>query len=86
MQHDEKFDEQKGNLKELGGKVQKAAGDITGDKELEAKGHENEAKGKAQGVFGKVKNAVGDAVDNVKDAVDPNHDHAAHSKDTTTRP
>ena len=41
------------------GKVKEEAGDITGDKDLEA-------EGKAQGAFGDVK----EAADDVKDAVD----------------
>ena len=81
--HDEKFDEQRGGLKEFGGKVQKAAGDITGNDDLENEGRKTETEGKAQGLFGKAKNAVGEAVDNVKDALDPNNKDAM--VDDTTR-
>jgi uncharacterized protein YjbJ (UPF0337 family) len=70
--HDKNFDQEKGGMKEFGGKVQHAAGDITGDEELQAKGSANETKGKAQNIFGKAKDAVGDAADKVKDALDPN--------------
>ncbi len=81
--HDDKLDEQRGGLKEFGGKVEKAAGDITGNDDLKNEGRKNEAGGKAQNIFGKAKNAVGDAVDNVKDAIDPNNKDSM--VDDTTR-
>ncbi len=71
--HDEKFDEQRGKVKEFGGSVERGAGEVLGDDELKAQGARKETEGKAQGFFGKAKNAVGDAVDNVKDALDPNN-------------
>ncbi len=49
----EKADQAKGRVKE-------AAGDLTGDKDLER-------EGKADRVSGEVKEKVGDAVDSVKD-------------------
>jgi uncharacterized protein YjbJ (UPF0337 family) len=42
------------------GKVKEEAGDITGDKDLEA-------EGRAQGAFGDVKEAAGDATDAAED-------------------
>ena len=51
----DKTDQAKGRIKE-------AAGDVTGDKDLQR-------EGKADRVAGEVKEKVGDAVDKVKDAV-----------------
>ncbi len=51
----DKIDQAKGRVKE-------AAGDVTGDKDLER-------EGKVDRVAGEVKEKVGDAVDKVKDAV-----------------
>ena len=51
----EKTDQAKGRAKE-------AAGDLTGDKDLER-------EGKTERVGGEVKEKVGDAVDKVKDAI-----------------
>lgn len=48
------------NMDDAKGKVKEAAGDVTGNKDLE-----NE--GKADQATGKVKEAVGDAADKVKD-------------------
>lgn len=70
--HDSEMDTQKGSMKEFGGKVEKAAGDFTGDEEMKARGAEKQAEGKAQNMWGKTKDAVGNAAENVKDAFDPN--------------
>jgi uncharacterized protein YjbJ (UPF0337 family) len=55
-----------GKTKEAFGRVQKAAGDLTGDAGLKAKGEKTEALGKAQGkpqgFLDKVKNTVKDIV------------------------
>jgi uncharacterized protein YjbJ (UPF0337 family) len=63
-----------GKTKEVVGRVQKAAGDLTDDAELKAKGHKTEAQGKAQGkpesFFDKVKDTVSNAVTAVTDKVD----------------
>lgn len=83
--HDEKFDEQKGKMKEVGGKAQQAVGDLTDDEEMRAKGAKNEAEGKTQGAFGKIKNAVGDLVDEAKDALDPNSKDPTHDDATRRR-
>ena len=49
-----------GATKELGGKVQ---GDVTGDRETQAKGTANEAKGAVENLYGQAKDAVRDAAD-----------------------
>ena len=68
---DEKFDQERGTLKDAGGKVERGAGDLVGDDQLRAKGTEDQAEGKAQNLFGKAKEAVGKAGEAVKDAVNP---------------
>jgi uncharacterized protein YjbJ (UPF0337 family) len=52
-----------GTTDDLKGRVKEAAGDLTGDKDLE-----NE--GKVDRATGKVKEKVGDVADKVKDALD----------------
>ena len=52
-----------GSLKNIGGKVKEAAGNVTGDEKLKA-------EGKADQVAGKVQNAVGGVKDSVRDADD----------------
>jgi uncharacterized protein YjbJ (UPF0337 family) len=51
-----------GSAHEVKGKVKEVAGNVTGDKKLEA-------EGKAEKVGGKVQNAVGNAKDTIRDAV-----------------
>ena len=82
---DEKFDQERGTLKEFGGKVQRGVGELTGDEEMEAKGAKNETEGKAQNLFGKAKDLVGDAAETVKDAFDPNSGDPEVDKDYRTR-
>jgi uncharacterized protein YjbJ (UPF0337 family) len=52
-----------GSLKNIGGKIKEAAGNITGDEKLKA-------EGKADQVAGKVQNAVGGVKDTVRDGDD----------------
>jgi uncharacterized protein YjbJ (UPF0337 family) len=77
--HDKEMDREKGAFKDFGGKVEEAAGNLTGDTEMQARGSEKQAEGKAQNLWGKTKDAAGNLVDDVKDAFDPN------SKDPNTR-
>lgn len=51
-------DQAKGHLKDIGGKVQEKAGEITGNRSEQAKGMANQAEGKVQKGIGDVKNAV----------------------------
>ena len=48
----------------LGGRVKEAAGDLTGDKDLQREGKVDQAAGD-------VKEKIGDASDKVKDVVNP---------------
>ena len=52
-----------GAAKEFGGKVQGAVGDVTGDRETQAKGAANEAKGNVENLYGQAKDAVRDVAD-----------------------
>ena len=62
-----------GAAKELDGKVQGAVGDLTDDRETQAKGTANEAKGAVENLYGQAKDAVRDVADQAggiaKDAV-----------------
>ena len=51
-----------GTLDDMKGRVKEAAGDLTGDKDLQREGKVDQAAGT-------VKDTVGDAADKVKDAV-----------------
>ena len=52
---------------EMKGRVKEAAGDLTGDKDLQREGEIDQATGK-------VKDAIDDAADKVKDVVDRDKD------------
>jgi uncharacterized protein YjbJ (UPF0337 family) len=56
-------DQVKGTAKDIAGKVQEEAGNLTGSKE-------QEAKGLAKQVEGKTQKKVGDAKEVVKDSID----------------
>jgi uncharacterized protein YjbJ (UPF0337 family) len=55
-------DQIKGELKDLGGKIQEEAGKLVGSKEQQAKGLQKQAEGKLQKGVGDLKEAVTDAV------------------------
>ncbi|MFB0493117.1 uncharacterized protein YjbJ (UPF0337 family) [Methylobacterium sp. OAE515] len=59
-----------GAEKELGGKVQGAVGDVTGDRETQAKGTANEVKGAAENLVGQAKDAVRDVAGQASDLAD----------------
>jgi uncharacterized protein YjbJ (UPF0337 family) len=59
-------DKLKGKGNEYAGRARKAAGDITGDEEMQSEGATQEMKGKAQGAWGDVK----DKAEDVKDRFD----------------
>ncbi len=63
----------KGRLDDIGnevkGKAQQAAGDLTGDDELKARGQGNETKGKVGQAAEDVKDAVKDTADDIKDTM-----------------
>src|SRR5579871_6584386 len=53
-------DELKGKAREAGGTVQEKAGQVTGDRKMEAEGNERKNEGKVEGAWGKAKDAAGD--------------------------
>lgn len=55
-------DQVKGELKDLGGKIQEETGKLTGNRKQEAKGLQKQAAGKLQKGVGNLKEAVSDAV------------------------
>ncbi len=60
-------DELKGKANEGMGSFQQKAGQMTGDRDMEAEGDARRTEGKAQGAWGKIKDAAGDTADAVKD-------------------
>lgn len=62
-------DQIKGAAKDLGGKVQEKAGELTGNDAQQLKGLKNQIEGKIQKGVGDVKEALGDALDDAKDKV-----------------
>jgi uncharacterized protein YjbJ (UPF0337 family) len=61
--------EVEGKFEQAKGWVKDKAGEVTGDRDLEAEGEAQNAEGKSQETWGKVKHGVGDVVDAVGDAV-----------------
>jgi uncharacterized protein YjbJ (UPF0337 family) len=55
-------DQVKGELKDLGGKIQEEAGKLVGSKEQQAKGLKKQAEGKLQKAVGNLKESVTDAI------------------------
>ena len=58
-----------GTARNIGGKIESAAGDLTGDQKLQAEGAADKLAGSAQRTFGKAADTVRDTVDDAKDAV-----------------
>lgn len=56
-------DQIKGAVKDVAGKVQEKAGEITGNDKQQVKGLKNQVEGKVQKGFGNVKEAFKDAND-----------------------
>ena len=50
-------DEIKGKMKDIAGRVERQAGEWTGDEETQAKGAAKQVQGKVQNTFGKAKDA-----------------------------
>ena len=58
-------DQVKGTAKDIAGKIQEGAGELTGDKEQEANGLAKQSEGKTQKKVADAKEAVKDAIDDV---------------------
>jgi uncharacterized protein YjbJ (UPF0337 family) len=63
-------DEVEGKWEQAKGWVKDKAGEVTGDRDLEAEGEVQRAEGNTQEAWGKVKSGVGDAIKGVGDAID----------------
>lgn len=59
-------DQIKGTAKDLGGKVQEKAGELTGSDKQQIKGLKNQVEGKIQKAIGDVKEALDDTLDGAK--------------------
>ena len=59
-------DQIKGGAKDIAGKVQQKAGELTGSEKQQVKGLKNQAEGKIQKGYGDVKEAIDDATDDAK--------------------
>jgi len=58
-------DQVKGNLKDIGGKIQETAGKVVGSNEQQAKGLANQVEGKAQAGLGDAKEVIKDKIDKI---------------------
>lgn len=56
-------DRVEGKVKDIAGRVERQAGEWTGDPEKEVKGAAKQAEGKTQNAWGKAKDAAKDALD-----------------------
>jgi uncharacterized protein YjbJ (UPF0337 family) len=61
-----------GTADEMKGRAKEAAGDLTDDDSLKAKGKADKASGKAKGLVDDMKDKAEDAVDKVKEKLDRN--------------
>lgn len=56
----------KGKAKDLGGRIERQAGEWTGDKEAQSEGTGRQIEGKVQNTFGKAKDKVRDVADDLE--------------------
>ena len=61
--------EAEGKWEQAKGWVKDKAGEVTGDRELEAEGEAQRVEGEGQETWGKVERGVGDTVDAIGDAI-----------------
>jgi uncharacterized protein YjbJ (UPF0337 family) len=59
-------DTMKGKMKDIGGRVERQAGEWTGDSKLQNEGAADQAKGKVQNAWGNIKDKARDAHDDLK--------------------
>ncbi|MFB3815140.1 MAG: CsbD family protein [Terriglobales bacterium] len=55
-----------GKMKDVGGRIQRQAGEWTGNEEQQAEGAKKQAEGKAQDLWGKVKDSARDIKEDVQ--------------------
>ena len=63
-------DQAEGKWEQAKGWVKDKAGEVTGDRDLEAEGEADRAAGKGQEAWGDVKSGLGDAIKGIGDAID----------------
>ncbi len=56
----------KGKMEDIGGRVERQAGEWTGDKETQAEGLKHQVKGKVRNMAGRVKDAGRDAMKDIR--------------------
>lgn len=71
-------DEIEGNVQNLAGKIQAAAGDVTNDPETEVKGEIRQLRGKAQCAKGKVSETLSQTCESISQAGSQFLDQAEH--------
>lgn len=76
-------DQIEGKVKDAAGRVERQAGEWTGDKEHQVKGAAKQAEGKVQNAWGKAKDASEEAANESKTAGKPPQ-RASHGDDTDT--
>ena len=63
-------DKLKANSKNMEGKLEAAAGDLTGNQEMKAKGEAKQVQGSAMNAMNDLKDKATDALDGIKKAID----------------
>jgi uncharacterized protein YjbJ (UPF0337 family) len=63
-----------GKMKDIGGRVERQAGEWTGDEKLQGEGAADQAKGKIQNAWGKVKDGARDLTDKAENEADRHDD------------
>jgi uncharacterized protein YjbJ (UPF0337 family) len=76
-------DRVKGIIDEVAGSAKRKAGELTGDKQLQAEGMAQQVKGKVESAWGKTKEAVHEAIDGTEVHLDARVKLGL--KDATTR-
>jgi uncharacterized protein YjbJ (UPF0337 family) len=84
--HSATADKAKGHANEVIGKVKAKVGDLTGNEELEAKGHAQNAEGKVDRMKGEIKEKMDDAKDAVKAGVGAVKDKIDEARRPDPRP
>jgi uncharacterized protein YjbJ (UPF0337 family) len=71
----------KGKMEDIKGRVERQAGEWTGDENAQAKGTADQVKGKVQNAFGKAKDAGREMADDLKNRDRHDEEVVRHEKD-----
>ena len=74
-------DRLKGKAKDVAGRVERQAGEWTGNDDMQAEGTRKQVEGKIQNTAGKIKDAGRDAVDRLKNDADRDEDIDSDRRD-----